>query len=118
MHLFHPIQEEYCEPFVGRYVCAVLEDGTRHIGILSGVGKGKLILNDQAGTASFDEEEAPGNSAKKKKKKGRKSETSVLETNSRTPAAPYGYGPSPFSAYGSRVAVDLSSVSLLFLLTI
>ncbi|WP_409342409.1 hypothetical protein [Paenibacillus sp. MBLB4367] len=116
MHLVHPIQEEHCRPFVGRPICAVLNDGKRYIGILSGIEKGRLILNDHLRTESTGEAEpssdrTTGKFSRKKgksKSKGEKVEISAI------PSAPY--APARHPAYGERSTVDLSQVALLFLL--
>lgn len=48
MNDFVALNEEICSRLIGIPVCAVLHDGSRHYGILSKVGGGKLILNDDA----------------------------------------------------------------------
>lgn len=45
MFPIYPVNEANVAPHGGRLVCAVMRDGTRHIGILSGCSKGKLMLN-------------------------------------------------------------------------
>ncbi|AET57191.1 hypothetical protein HPL003_02035 [Paenibacillus terrae HPL-003] len=45
MFPIYPVNEANVAPHGGRLVCAVLHDGTRHVGILSGCSKGKLMLN-------------------------------------------------------------------------
>lgn len=40
-----PITAETVMPYVGRPVCAVMQDGTRHFGILGGIGEGRLYLH-------------------------------------------------------------------------
>ncbi|KZE74668.1 hypothetical protein AV545_13145 [Paenibacillus jamilae] len=45
MFPIYPVNEASVAPHGGRMVCAIMRDGTRHIGILSGCSKGKLMLN-------------------------------------------------------------------------
>ncbi|WJH37180.1 hypothetical protein N6H14_16910 [Paenibacillus sp. CC-CFT747] len=52
MYPIHPVTVESCKPHYGRLVCAVMQDGTQHIGILSRVHGGKLYLNEDAKTIS------------------------------------------------------------------
>jgi len=40
-----PITAETCSPYVGQPVCAVMQDGTHHYGILRGIGDGNLYLD-------------------------------------------------------------------------
>lgn len=39
-----PVTAETCSPYIGRPVCAVMQDGTHHYGILRGIGDGQLYL--------------------------------------------------------------------------
>ena len=112
MHLVHPINEEHCKLFVGRAVCVVKNDGSRQIGILSGLEKGRLVLNDWPGAAGSDDEDAGKTSIKKNKAKSKNKREKAEVSASQLPPSPY--RPVPFRPYGERVAVDLSSVALLF----
>ena len=44
-----PINAQTVSPFIGSPVCAVLQDGTRHFGILRGIGGGQLYLDGCSG---------------------------------------------------------------------
>lgn len=60
MELIYPICEERCLSYVGRHVCAVLNDGTYHVGRLAGVQNGGILMDGSQGdgmvTASRVEE--------------------------------------------------------------
>lgn len=46
MQYAHPIKQEECRSLVGMYVCAVMQDGNRHYGIVSRTNKNRLYLNE------------------------------------------------------------------------
>lgn len=138
MHRIYPITDEACKPFWGRPVMVVMNDGTRHIGILSGIEKNQLVLNDDYDrhNSSFAKEhktEKSGRRAKlsaKNNGKNKKKQTAgeaVVSAYGPGPelAGPYGpegnwqgYGSRPFPYFGERLALDLAAVSLLFLIFI
>lgn len=103
MILTHPIQAEYCKPLIGQPVCIVLHDGTEHIGLVSRLEGGKIILNDTPGIDISTSKRAK----KKPVKKARKNAAAV---------SAWGYPAFPF--FGPRLALDLASIALLFLLFI
>ncbi len=118
MYPIYPVNEASVAPHGGRLVCAVMNDGTRHVGILSGCSKGKLMLN---GYPSFSpgslyagsynnkrKQQAKKVSSKKKKRNSKNKANSSAKLNSLikppdqplTPAYPYNEGGLPGSGYG------------------
>ncbi|WP_027094692.1 hypothetical protein [Cohnella thermotolerans] len=58
-----PIDEEHLLPFKGLPVCVVMNDGTRHFGLLTGCSKGKVVLNGDLEDDPFNA--PPANSVRK-----------------------------------------------------
>ncbi|GAA3409500.1 hypothetical protein ACFFNY_09920 [Paenibacillus hodogayensis] len=115
-----PITEEVCSRFVGFPVCAVLNDGTRHYGIISRVRSERLVLNDTG-----DDPESTGiprrskgkNGAsttarnRKSRKSGQKTGTARLSAFPNEEAVPQ--SPIP-SLFGEKVSLDLANIAALF----
>ncbi|WP_010271492.1 hypothetical protein [Paenibacillus senegalensis] len=138
MHRIYPITEEACKPFWGRPVMVVMNDGTRHIGTLSGIVKNQLILNDESGnpySLSYPADHKTGKSSKRaklnakaggKNKKTKSGEATVsayspgpvFEDGAYGPQRWQGYGYRPFPYFGERLALDLAAIALLFLIFI
>lgn len=113
----HPISEDNIKRHCGLPVCAVLQDGTRHYGMLSRVDGGQLYLNEDAPVAS----EVAFTSDRKKKGKASSSKKASV---SQWFGGPYGYGGfggygygRPFG-FGGRIALDIAAIALLFALVI
>lgn len=105
MILTHPIQAEHCKLLIGQPVCIVLHDGTEHIGWLSRVENGKLVLNETPSLAVAASKAGKRTGAKKDRGKAS--------------VSAFWYPPFPPYPYlGARLAVDLAAVALLFLLII
>ncbi|MFS8215220.1 hypothetical protein [Paenibacillus polymyxa] len=122
MFPIYPVNEANVAPHGGRLVCAVMRDGTRHIGILSGCSKGKLMLNGYppsfpgslyAGSYSNKGKQTPKkiSSTKKKKNPKNKARTSaklnalIKPPNAPlSPSVPYdagGFAGNGYSNYGN-----------------
>ena len=95
MEIISPVTAESCNSYIGKPVCAVLQDGSRVYGYLHGVESGKLLLR-------LNPESADVSSAKRKKGK------QAARTNAFYPYAPYG-----FYAPGI-LALELALIALLF----
>ncbi|MGQ3478191.1 hypothetical protein [Paenibacillus sp. TY11] len=111
MFPIYPVNEASVAPHGGRLVCAVMHDGTRHIGIISGCSKGKLMLNGYppsfpgslyAGSYSNKGKQTSKKIPSKKKKRNPKNKThssAKLNTLIKPPNAPL--SPSvPYDAAG------------------
>jgi hypothetical protein len=88
-----PVTEENIRLYYGYPVMVVLRDGTEHIGILSRVGGGKLILNEQS-IAETTGKKGKRNARVKAKGKGNK----PVVTNPVLPTFPQPE-PDPFSEF-------------------
>jgi hypothetical protein len=113
--------EDICSRLIGYPICAVLHDGARHYGIVSKVGGGKMILNDNPETVQ---------SAGKSKRTNNKASTSVRRSAGKShknrstangparlsayPAADSGEWSEPPSPFSQRVALELKSIAGLF----
>lgn len=86
MFPIYPITETGVAPYGGQMVCAVMHDGTRHVGILSGCSKSKLMLN---GYPSFPPDSLyAGGYNKKVKKQAQKPSSKKKKRNSNNKAQP------------------------------
>ncbi|WP_181438891.1 hypothetical protein [Paenibacillus sambharensis] len=126
MQPIYPLTEERIRGFCGNLVCVVMQDGTRHVGVLSTCGGGKLTLNGDAAPVTRGQSAGTlkkssrlsgqgTRKARKKKRSGKKS------GSAQTLAYPYGYG---YSGYGypgaypygaGAVTLDLALIALLLL---
>jgi hypothetical protein len=132
MEPIRPLHEEHVKRFCGMPVCAVLRDGTRHMGILSACQGGRIYLN---GGENYLQPMSPrvgvlGNTAKGKgAKKTKAVQASKPEQNQEkevhTQAYPFGpgyyggyypYGYGYGYGFGAAAAVDLAALAFLFLL--
>ncbi|TKH34619.1 hypothetical protein C1I59_20275 [Paenibacillus polymyxa] len=84
MFPIYPVNEANVAPHGGRMVCAVMRDGTRHIGILSGCSKGKLMLNGYP--SSFPGSLYAGSYSNKGKQKAKKISSKKQKKNSKNKA--------------------------------
>ncbi|OAZ46761.1 hypothetical protein [Paenibacillus polymyxa] len=84
MFPIYPVNEANVAPHGGRMVCAVMRDGTRHIGILSGCSKGKLMLNGYP--SSFPDSLYAGSYSNKGKQKAKKISSKMQKKNSKNKA--------------------------------
>jgi hypothetical protein len=111
------LDEETCRRLIGYPIVAVLHDDSRHYGIISKVGGGKLILNDNPATeqsAGTAERSRRKTNLSGKKGAGKSGKSRGGPANvSAYPAAEFGQFPFP-SPFGARVALELSSVAGLF----
>jgi len=128
MEPIFPLTEEHLDRFRGQLVCVVMQDGTRHVGILSRCRNGRLVLNDDAGGDGPDLHADAGG-------KRRSRRQSVSRKRSGKPAGaaqpdvayaagfgsggwagpPYGpYG--PYGFFGPRLLLDLALIALVFLI--
>ncbi|MEK3734752.1 MULTISPECIES: hypothetical protein [Paenibacillus] len=107
-----PLSADSCRGYVGKHVCAVLQDGTEVVGTLRGVhDKGLEIefVNPTASVLSAKGKQG-GPSKKSKSSKGSKAATSAFG-----PGYGYGYGGySPYWGGGNFLAWE--AIALLFLI--
>ncbi|ASR45999.1 MULTISPECIES: hypothetical protein [Paenibacillus] len=114
----YPVNEASVAPYGGQMVCAVMRDGTRYVGILSGCSKGKLMLNGYpssspgslySGSYSNKEKQQDKKASSKKKKRNPKNKAnSSAKLNSLTrppnrplsPSYPYDTGGLSGNGYG------------------
>lgn len=118
MEPIFPLQEVVVNRYCGYPVCVIMNDGTRHVGILSACGSGKVLLNAQAGSTEAILTQAQPKVSKKKK--GGKEKTEVHDQSGKPqaqtqayPYDPYYYGLYP---WGGALALDLALIAFLFLL--
>ncbi|MFF2481756.1 hypothetical protein [Paenibacillus sp. NPDC058071] len=116
MEQIYPLQEDVISQFCGMPVCVILQDGSRHVGVLSRCGGGKLVLNDPAGEISEEEIIAEATKASKTKKgKPAKANPPKKDVQAQSyPYTPYSYN--SFSPFGGALAIDLAFIAFLFLL--
>lgn len=113
--------EDICSRFIGYPICAVLHDGARHYGIVSKVGGGKMILNDNAepapsagtskrttGKANTSHRRGGGTSRKKRSTANGPARLSAY------PDALSGEWSEPLSPFSQRVSLELKSIAGLF----
>lgn len=112
MYPIHPISQDTVKPLYGQLVCVMMKDGTRHVGVLSLLHKGRLILNDDSNEQLGPVEKEP----KQKKKKGNKIHKKSLTTSS-LPDAHINYYPyNPYYGFRERLVLDIALIGFLFLL--
>lgn len=125
MEPLYPLTTERIQPFCGNIVCVLMQDGTRHVGILSSCDKGRIILNDDLeGAGKLYVNQRSGSESKAaagSKKRGRK--TKKTAPTAETSAFPFGYpgqgyypGFYPRYPFGGRRVLDLALIALLFLI--
>jgi len=102
LYRISPICAETVAPHIGRRVCVVMNDGTEHIGVLCGIGDGKLYLEPDGGLTL---------SARKKDRRNPSKRGKV-----RTKAF-WGYPyPYPYGFGWGIAAFDIALIATLFLL--
>ncbi|MGO4540874.1 hypothetical protein [Paenibacillus sp. 2TAB19] len=121
MEPIYPIREDVVHQFCGMPVCVIMQDGIRHVGILSSCKGGKLTLNGETGEPDGNEaivSKTPAQTAKKKGKKGSKQEAVTQQTvqTQAYPYDPYYYEPPRYNPWGAAFAIDLALIAFLFLL--
>lgn len=121
MEPIFPLHEEVVNRYCGYPVCVVMNDGRRHVGILSSCGGGKLLLNAEAGSVEANVTQVQPKFSKKKK--GGKAKTGGAHKSGQPhaqtqsyPYDPYYYGPDPYYPWGGALALDFALVAFLFLL--
>lgn len=121
MEPIYPLREDVVHQFCGMPVCVIMQDGTRHVGILSSCKSGKLTLNGDAAGSNGSEaaiSKAEAQVVKKKNKKGSKPEPTTQQSaqTQSYPYDPYYYGPERYYPWGAALAIDLALIAFLFLL--
>jgi hypothetical protein len=133
MEPIYPLHEEVVSRYCGMPVCAVMQDGSRYIGILSSCKDGKLCLNGEPEASSDEAQLNKAKSAVSKKTKGGKNKKEAKPISqpvkAQTQAYPYdpygygynggygyGYGPQPYNPWGGALALDFALIAFLFLL--
>ncbi|WP_028612213.1 hypothetical protein [Paenibacillus harenae] len=120
MEPIYPLREDVIHQFCGMPVCVIMNDGTRHVGILSSCRNGKVLLNAETsgGAEAVLAKVQPQAVKKKKGAKGKKG--SDLNTEKAHTQAylddPYYYGPGSYYPWGGALALDLALIAFLFLL--
>ncbi|MBD2847198.1 hypothetical protein IDH44_18515 [Paenibacillus sp. IB182496] len=120
MEPIFPLEEARINQFCGQLVCAVMQDGTRHVGILTSCGGGRLMLNEAPDCEeAYTEGERletlnkPHRTARRKARKGK----GGPQVHTRAFGAPYGsYGYGPYRPFGPPIGLDLALLALLFLI--
>jgi len=110
MKQIHPITPTSCSPYIGKTVCAVLQDGTQVVGTISRVGPDGIELDGARTGANVLSTKAPV----AKKQLQRMADKARANTKAFGYGYPgYGYGsPGYYPGYGLAWA----SIALLFLL--
>ncbi|CAM4380761.1 hypothetical protein L1N85_23235 [Paenibacillus alkaliterrae] len=122
MEQIYPMQEDVVNQYCGLPVCVIMNDGSRHVGILSSCKSGKLLLNaEMGGGAEAMLNKVQPQVSKKKKggkdKKGEKHKSGQAQAETQAyPYAPYYYGPQPYYPWGGALALDIALIAFLFLL--
>lgn len=116
MEAIFPLDEDHISRYCGYLVCAVMKDGSRHIGILSRCRNGELVLNEASPEHDDSHSGTTHNAKLKSGKKTKKGKPSV-----QTSAYPYGYPgggyyPYGYGRFGPPALLDLALLSFLFLL--
>lgn len=118
MEPIFPLQEDVVQRYCGLPVCVVMNDGTRHVGILSSCRGGRVLLNadPNSGTEAILNKVQP--QASKKKKGGKKADSQQSEQaqTQSYPYDPYFYGPRPYYPWGAELVLDFALIAFLFLL--
>jgi len=124
----YPLNEERIRPFCGNLVCVLMKDGTRHVGVLSSCGKGRIILNGELEGAGA----GPGGKLHLKERRPREKRSASVSRKrgskgkkaaptAETQAYPFGYGGGagfygPRYPLGAKLVLDLALIAFLFLL--
>ncbi|GGG76149.1 hypothetical protein [Paenibacillus radicis (ex Gao et al. 2016)] len=118
MEQIYPLQEEVIANFCGLPVCVIMQDGTRHVGVLSHCRNGRLTLNGQQEEVEAAAELNKAKPSKLKKGKGKNSKAAAPKVETvQAQAYPYDpYAYNPFFPIGGAIALDLALVAFLFLL--
>ncbi|ANE45107.1 hypothetical protein SY83_00630 [Paenibacillus swuensis] len=133
MYPLHPLCEEVVNPHCGQMVCVMMKDGSRHVGVLSRLHNGQVILNDFDSPAAITQVQAPKKKIGKKAKNSKAanpSKSTPLQATTSGFGGPFGYGYGPgyggfgggFGGYGygfgfgSRLAFDIAAIAFLLLL--
>ncbi|TMV46414.1 hypothetical protein FE783_25950 [Paenibacillus mesophilus] len=113
--------EDICSRFIGYPICAVLNDGARHFGVVSKVGDGRMILNDNAGPVSSagTSKRTKGKTSTSLGRSAGKSRKNRGTTNgparlSAYPDAQSGEWSEPLSPFSQRVTLELKSIAGLY----
>ncbi|MDF2815446.1 MAG: hypothetical protein K0Q81_1646 [Paenibacillus sp.] len=123
MRLISPIKQEQCSRLIGLPVCTILQDGSRHFGVLSRAQNGKLYLNDDGEKAKTSAIPEKVTSAVNKKSRVNSKALISNDASAKTVnSQPFNAGFPDFGPYGlsgsfkdnSRKVVDLASISVLF----
>ena len=123
MGRIYPLHEEVVNQFCGYPVGVIMNDGTRHVGILSSCGGGRLLLNGGNGGVGISEANlTEAQTQISKKKKGVKGKMEITDKSAQkklqTQAYPYDpyYYDRPYNPWGEALFLDLALIAFLFLL--
>lgn len=124
MEQIYPLHEEVVKRYCGYPVGVIMNDGTRHVGILSACGNGKVMLNAGPGEAeAMLNQIQPAQKAVSKKKKGGKGKQEEPHKSSKSqaqtqayPYDPYYYGQQYYNPWGGALTLDFALIAFLFLL--
>ncbi|WP_274366215.1 hypothetical protein [Paenibacillus thermotolerans] len=115
MYVQQPITNDRIQPLIGQPVCAVLNDGTRRYGILTGCTSKKLILNGQRSAAQEKAQSSKKKGATSKIRKTGKGAGAAAAANPPAPVVPqvpFMHEPALFPERPAEV--DLKSIALIF----
>lgn len=79
MDSMFPIDEESLRPLFGRAVCVIMNDETRHTGILTACGPSSIVLNG----------ERTGRPVKRDRKSKLKADISMMQQEEQLPSSAY-----------------------------
>ncbi|RKP56085.1 hypothetical protein D7Z26_05385 [Cohnella endophytica] len=112
MNSEYGIDEGSLRPLFGRPVCVILEDDTRHTGILTSCGPSSIVLNGESAAR-------PGKRARKSKVKGKVAASSFEEQTSPAACSSYwgtlDFGP-PMEISSVKTVIPLAPVRAVFAL--
>lgn len=134
MEPIYPLTEEHLDRYRGQLVCVVMQDGTRHVGVLSRCRGGRLVLNDDEAYPEGDGLQAEAAGRRSGRRRTRRKRTPRLQQGSAVSDAdafaagyaggpdgfhgPYsgGYRPVPYRPFGPRLLLDLALIALVLLI--
>jgi len=114
MEPIFPLEEDYINRFRGLPVLVVMQDGSRHIGLLGGAYGGRIRLNGDAPPGDAGLSHA---GRRRKRTTGRRRlHPNVHEAHEPAATPPGPPGPPAASPFGPPVTLELSQTAYLFLL--
>lgn len=125
MEPIYPLTEEHLDRFRGQLVCVVMQDGTRHVGVLSRCRGGRLVLNGDAGGDGDGAAQVEASGKRRSRRRSESRKRGGKTAGEAAYAAGFGsggwagppYGPyGPYGFFGPRLLLDLALIALVFLI--